>query len=559
MVLFATHSRFSKGELHNAAMDILATHSGPSPRSHKRFWVAAAGAVCVGGGMAAAWPIQAVAIVAAASAFAFACSPRRLLYVLVALALYTPFEEFALKWVPEQLYLVARFGHYAFVVAVFLVLLGQRFLEGRPLVVWSPVHAPLLVFIGVSVVASALGEAPLSGAAYAYQPLLRFVFVVFIPLLYVDLQERDVKWVAVLLLTAAFGQACIALAQYIVGPSASEFLSPAGGEFGELTVGGFTQEIYEEGGRIFGTLGRYNTLGAFLGIHLLLAFPFVARRAPSAVLLASWCVPVAACIVLAGARSPLMGLAAGVWVILCLRKSALSALLPFGSAALLFLVLPWVARSAQYIGIEGSGVLQRLIEPFSPQYQEVSTEFGRLYFIAEFPFDMMRLSFKEFLFGFGPGSLGLRAIELFDLHVLDAVGVRDEEQRLITDVNWAYLFGQAGLLGFGAFAWVVWRLLRTSVGVYRAAQDESVRLLALGTSGVIVMISIVGLFYPAFEIRAISLYLWFLGGLVTLFALQSSPDRERWDWIVVRALFSKSARHNTRSNAPTAQARDTRP
>ncbi len=373
---------------------------------------------------------------------------------------------------------------------------------------------------------------------------MRCVFVAFIPLLYVEIHERDIKWIAVLLLSAAFGQACIALGQYVVGPAASSFLAPAGGEFGELTVGGFTQEIYEEGGRIFGTLGRYNTLGAFLGIHLLLAFPFALRRAPTAAPLAAWCVPMAACVVLAGARSPLLGLVAGAWVILWLRKSALSALLPIGGTALLFLVLPWVAQSAQYIGIEGSGALQRLIEPFSPQYREVSTEFGRLYFIVEFPFDMMRLGFKEFLFGFGPGSLGLRAIELFDLHALDAVGVRGEEQRLITDVNWAYLFGQAGLLGFGAFAWIVWRLWRTAVDVYRTAQDESVRLLALGTSGAIVMISIVALFYPAFEIRAISLYLWFLGGLVTRFALKSRPDGESWDRVLVRALFNKRARAN---------------
>ena len=354
---------------------------------------------------AAIWPLPVAALTMGGIVFVSFSSERRLKYVLLGVAAYTPFEPFILKWLPPGAYFYARFGLYAFLGLAFAVLLGRRLFEGRQVWIWTPIHIPFLLFLCWSFISFAVNDVPLSAAIYSYQPLLRFIVLAFFLVFYIDFKEKDIRAFLALMVAVVIGECLITLAQAAIGEPAGAFLTPSGVEFGGHVVGGMTQSIHGGSSQIFGTLGRYNILGAFLGIFFLLTLPFFldARPKPAsyfflyAVLLPS--------VFLAAARSAWLGIAIGVWIIALSRN-------PFRAVVLLILVslslvaaFGAIATSAEYFGTEGAGSLQRALEPFSPRYREVSgLTYGRLFWILEFPQRLLAEDPRAFFVGYGPGA-----------------------------------------------------------------------------------------------------------------------------------------------------------
>lgn len=459
------------------------------------------------------------------------CSEKRLKYGLLALAVYTAFEAFLLNFVPGDFYFYARFGHYACLGACFLVILVRRLLEGRPLWVRTPIDVPMALFLVVSLISFLIPRQtsiPPIAAAIAFQPFLRFIVLVFYLLMFIDFDKGDALRFTKVLLAVVLVEGCVGLAQSFLGPPAWEFLAPKGGEFGDIAVGGLTQELY--GGRyeVFGTLGRYQILGAFMGTFIVLGYPFF----KSSTLSRAWLMPVygvaVSCLVLAASRGPWLGTLAGIWAILCVQRRRAAIVLPVAAAAALVFIVVVYKSAITFLGWDEASAFQRLLEVFSPDYLRVALDkSGRLYYASLFFVDVFKHSLRDFMLGFGPGSLGYTATDVFGIFPLTRLGVPQNWQYYVTDVNWTYIFGQTGILGLGCIVWACYRLFKTAYKTMRTTDDPIVKDLMLGCIGVFALFAVTGFFTPIFELRALSLYFWLYAGIVVKLAGQETAHRSK--------------------------------
>ena len=460
-------------------------------------------------------PALTVVAVVGVLVFFTLCSEKRLKYALFALALYTPFEEFILKWIPSDYFFYARFGHYAFLTVCFAVILIRRFAEGRPLWIRTPLDVPLLLFLAVSCISLFLNRVPPFAAVLSYQPFLRFVLLGFYLVMFIEFDKRDAVWLTKAMLTVVFVQCLIGLAQSAIGVRASNFLAPVGVDFMGHVTGRMSQQIYAGRYQIFATLGRYNVLGLFLGTFLLLSIPLYQRykRARKA-FLALYCV-LFPCLVLASARAAWLATLAGATVVFAVQKRAKTIAVPIAVGVVVLVAIMAFPEHVSYFASEEATSLQRFLEPFSAEYRAAaSLKYGRLYYVFGFPYDVFSLGPRPFLLGFGPGALGGRAVDIFGIYALADIGVRLDWHHFVHDVNWAYIFGQVGLVGLALFGWVCVRLFSVALRVYRTADDVLLKDLSVGFIGILVLFIVAAFLFPIWEVRSLSLYFWLYAGIV---------------------------------------------
>lgn len=471
-------------------------------------------------------PLYTVAVLLGLPLVVFLCSARRLKYGLYFLAVYTPFEPFLLNFVPERLYFPARFAHYGLIAACFAVVLARRLLSAERLWIRTPMDIPLFLFLLICGVSMFVNEISPNEAAVGLQPFLRFIVLGFYLVLYIDFNERDTRTLTRMLLVVVFLESLIGIAQSAIGVRAGEFLAPRGAEFGEAVVGGATQVVY---GRyqIFATMGRYQTLGAFLGMFLLLSYPFYKRATHGRwgyLVLYAAALP---CLALTASRGPWLGALVGFWVLMALRRRPSAVVLPLLVGLGVVLVFTAFNTYVAFVGWDEASSLQRVLEVFSPTYWRVAFDkAGRLYYATYFFADVFRLGWEKYLLGFGPGSLGYTATGVFGRFALSPLGIPHEWQNYVTDVNWAYLFGQTGMLGLACVVAMCVRLAVPAYRTYHGADDPFRKDLCLGFLALFALFMTTAFFYPVFEIRALSFYFWLYAGIMVK---QCVIARERRD------------------------------
>lgn len=454
-------------------------------------------------------------------------------YAVLFLALYTPFEATALNVAPTRVYFVARFAVYGFLGLCFAIFLIRRLLERRPLWIHTGIEVPLACLILVAIGSALVNfRVPVEGVVIAYQPFLRFIFIVFFFLMFIEFTPRDARMTLIGLCGALFITCLIGLAQAAIGPAASEFLAPEGAEFRGLKEGSLKQTIFEGPTNIFSTLGRYNTFGLFIGIVLTMTAPFHETRPHLRPWLYGLYAVALPCLVLCVSRTAWVATAAGVITVLLVMRRLKAIVIPVVLLLLLligFVLLPEQVQfySAREYGAESISPVQRVLEPFSAEYIESHLHYSRLYFILIFPRDVIAHDMGNFAFGFGPGSVGRRAEEIYDVHTLTELGIPMSNQHFIIDVNWAFIFAQVGVVGLGAFVWVIAVITRRAWRALREAEDPLLRDLYRGFMGLTALMVVGSFFYNVWEIRPISLYYWLFAGMVLKLAATEKETAEQ--------------------------------
>ena len=479
--------------------------SQPRPLSLRLLPAAATLALVVAAAGVVFSPLYLIAALVVPAAFVAFGSERRLKYAIIALALYTPFEEFVLKWLQGDLFFAARFGHYAFLGLCFAIIWLRRGLQGRTLWQHTPFDLPFALLLIAITVSYVFGVAPLLAAAFNLQPLLRFIIIVYFALQFVDFEKRDLKLLLVGLYAVAFVQCLIGLGQAVGGPAVSVFLAPVGEEFMGHAAGGMTQIIFEGPTNIFATFGRYNTFGLFLGMCLILSLPLYAAMPAWRPYFWVFYVAAVPCLILSVSRSGWVATFATGLSYLAIRRNLLVLVAPIAGAAALLSLMVASPDQVQWYGTADASPLARVLEAFSPGYWERHFHYSRLYFILVFPFDVLDYSLQRFLFGFGHGALGPRAESIFMLYPLEPLGVPTENHHFIVDVNWAFLMGQFGAIGVALFLWGFWRLFTFAMASWRKESDAFVKGFQLAVVLLIPFYFIGGFFWNIMEVRPLSL------------------------------------------------------
>ncbi len=459
---------------------------------------------------------------------------RNVHMVVLLLAVYTPFEEVILKWMPGSLASALRFAPEVLIILLLFCVLLRNVGQGT---LWrkTPIDLPVLLFFSFSALSALANGVPPIVGVLGIREFARYITLYYL-VVNTRLTDRMIKLLVVGLLLSAAAEASIGLLQVVLGNRFSVFLVPEDVVVaGVMVRPGFTQ-ILSGRTRIFGSLGRYNAFGFFLAILGLLALGLYLKLRPTLSAPQRW-----GLVALAGLAGPAMVLSfsrtswfafyAGVLVLLLLVKRKRTLLLALITPLLAtVLLLSWVTLEDWRVQeAEQASVLDRYMATFSPGYVNVLLRSGRL-------FSLLRVSpivLRDYPWlGLGPGTIGSIAtgggtlspgfypeyshedwLYVADVGSPTSLGY-------LHDVGWVSILAQVGVLGLAAYAWIILELLRTSLHCYRNGMEPFVRGLALGYIGLLVatVLGNFAIFY--LSLRAVSMYFWLVAGLITTLYLR---------------------------------------
>lgn len=443
------------------------------------------------------------------------------MWTVLALSAWWPLEPFLLKWVTDDLYVYARFAS-EIMVYVLAAVVVVSVLIGRYHRRVTPADLPFALFLLMLLVSIILNTLPLDQAALGLRQIVRFMLLFWV-IVYRYPRRYWIKWLIGIIIGMMALQSVLGMTQAAVGGSIDTFLLPSERRtFGELQLTEGTVQFWDPGQRVFGTMGRYDRLGTFVALALLLiiALLYESDRKRDWRAIGLFALVGFPALILTYSRSAWFGLMLGGLAIAVLKKDR-RVFAAAGIAVLLF---------AGYVGVNGLSnslsdvprqtVAERFLEAFT--YQRFRGEYlglGRVYWIAKTPTVVVSHSVVSFLFGWGPAQYGAGAVAaLGNTRVYDAVGepfgIYGTEGYI--DNNWFALWGEAGTLGLLFYAWGYGVLIVMAFRVARQSRVSMTRALATAYVGIAVAVAVNGALATFLEVRTLAPYLWMLGGCVVV-------------------------------------------
>ena len=452
-------------------------------------------------------PIVAVGtILGAAAVVYFSNRVHHLLYFLI---IYLPLEEFVLKWVDYSIYPALRYGIELIIYLVLVKVISGK-LAGNRRLASSPIDLPLLCLALLGIISCLLNNLPILSGLLGLRPLLRYAAIFYLILNSEFFPLRLEKLFKTIFLIA-FLEVVVGLAQYLIGDPANLFLRPKDSLLGDRLVSAWsaTQDIFA-GQKIFATMGRYNLLGGFLAVVLLILFAIRFERGywsfKEKFLLFST-IPV---FLLTYSRLSWVGFLAGLITLFFIKKKSKLILALGLIGAVAVVTLSSGTTSLSQSEVRGS-IIDRVTGPFTADYWHATTSVERVYAASEL---LSNLSGVNLVAGFGPGSMGSLVANI-DERISQLYRVGDAKRLLIVgDVGWAALLGQLGIIGLGLFVWLLVALFKNSLKNYRSSTGVWNRSFSLALCCYILAMVAMNFFSSPFETRVNSAYFWIISGVV---------------------------------------------
>ena len=191
-------------------------------------------------------------------------------YLILGLIIYIPFEDFIEKWLPTGiLFDIARYGSEIIIIALLIITFAQNILiTGR--IFKTPIDLPFLALIMVGLLSASINRSPIQVTLLGLRPILRYALLFYV-LSQAPFPSHFYQRLIKIMILSAFLVAFIGILQTVVGMPLTNFLIPRDVTVGETTVRAGLRQVVVARTYIFSTMGRYDTLGTFLTIFLLLS------------------------------------------------------------------------------------------------------------------------------------------------------------------------------------------------------------------------------------------------------------------------------------------------
>lgn len=441
-------------------------------------------------------------------------------WTMLFLAWYLPFEPFLLKWIPDDVYVYARYSSELLVYLLVAVVIWRLVSGGLR---WrrSPVDVWALMFGLILLTTTLIHAQSLVVALLGVRQIVRFVLLYFV----VVQLAPSMRWVKTLVAGLAVVltvQVVLAGAQAFIGEPLDVFLLPSERRtLGEIQLTPGTVQFWDYGQRVFGTMGRYDQLGTFMAFVMLLIAAMLYESKDAVVtkrlgwlFLAS--IPVLA---LTYSRSAWFGFVLGFLFIALWAKRDKRVLLGIGACIATIVLYLGVSGLIvnRLIDVSGQSVTDRFFEAFSlERWEGEYYGLGRMYWVVRTLDTVIPASP---LFGHGPASYGagavaaLRNTKMYDDLVLP-FGVYGTEGYI--DNNWFSLWGETGTLGLLAYLGMYATLIAVCVRVWRTSPDAEERALALGIAAAMIAVGFNALLATMLEARTLAPYVWMFAGVATV-------------------------------------------
>jgi hypothetical protein len=450
--------------------------------------------------------------------------------VVLTIAAYTPFEDFFLNWLPVQLAELLRLAPEAILVVLLGLLLLRNLGEG---ILWrrTPLDLPVLCFLAFSAASALVNDVPAVVWILGIREFARYVILYYV-VVNSRLTQRFTRTMVMVLLAMVVLEAVIGVMQSVLGVSFTSLFVPRAVSLGGAEIRpGFTQ-ILSPRTRVFGTLGRYGRLGFFLAIFLLIAGGlYLALRSRLRVrsklgFLFFFTLSCAA-LALSFSRTSWFALYAGIMALL-LFSGRIKALLVAGLVPLtatVVLVSLVQLESWTVARTEEASLTDRYVATFSSGYLDALMEHGRVFILTEVTPVLLR---DYPWLGLGPGTMGSIATGagtssagyMSDYSHEDQLAINDPAIQRLHDVGWVAMLAQVGLLGLLAYFWIIVQLGIVAFYCLRRSTDGYVRGFSLGYLALLAAVVLGNFAMFVLSFRAISMYVWLLGGLSTTYYLR---------------------------------------
>lgn len=455
----------------------------------------------------------------------------RPLWTLAFLAVYLPFEPFILKFIPDDIYVFARYFSEFLVYGLFAVAVWRR-LTHRVKNAATPIDLPFVLFLTVIVASAVINFVNPAIALLGLRQIIRFILVFFIVVYLRPNRDYIGKLTTVMFLVVLF-EALLGIIQAIVGEPLDLLLLPSETRtFGEMILTAGVAQTWESGARVFATLGRYDRLGTFLAFFLILAAAMVYefgkknqdRRSLIWIFLAG--LPA---LVLTYSRSSWFGFLLGfLFISLWIKKDKQVLIASLSLIAVLLSYLAYSGLVVHYlVETPQQTAVERFFESFS--YERWRGEYyglGRLYWMVQTVATVVPASP---LFGFGPGQYGGGAVAaLNNTRVYEQLGLPFGVYGTdgYIDNNWFSIWGETGTIGLAFYLWMYLALFVYSLRVYRRSKnDPFLRALSLGFAAAMIAVALNAFLATFLETRTLAFYLWLYGGFVIALSYESSPRK----------------------------------
>lgn len=437
---------------------------------------------------------------------------------LAFLLFYLPFEPFLLKWVPDDLYVYARYFSeglvYLLVISVF-----WKILTGK--IAWRGTNAdlPFLLLVIFALASAVVNLVPAWSAILGIRQIIRFILLFFVTV-YLRPQLKWIKTVAVGLAVIVAIQVVVGFSQVAIGEPLDNFLIPSEARsFGEIQLTSGTVRFWDPGSRIFATMGRYDQLGTWLALMMLfmvaiLYEPKLKRYHPVVAGLFMASIPALA---LTYSRSAWFGFLLGFLFIALYAKRDRRVLI--GVGVLVLTIIIYLGFSGLVVNrlVEGAdqSIIERFFEAFS--YERWRGEYyglGRLFWIVQ---TIITVVPNSPIFGFGPATYGGGAVAaLGNTGVYDALGlpfgVYGSEGYI--DNNWMSLWGELGTVGLVLYLWIYLGIFKHCLRVWHTSKKIITRMLAISVAAIFIAVALNAFLATFLEVRTLAVYLWVFAGLV---------------------------------------------
>lgn len=515
------------------------------------------------------------------------------IWLIYALTFYIPFEPFLLKFTSDNLFLFLKYGFEAGILILFLIAVGKHlyhpqsntslFLKGdipkgipartpqagRPPLpldspapqcgaeslgvgrddrssfangrikegfIRTPIDKPLAAFIIITAISAIINLTHPFYWIAGLRQIFRFTLLYY-AVIYLKISKKQIKTIIIILISLLIFQSLIGASQAIIGKSADRFLLPGEQrEFASIVPPDYVSQFWSSGQRIFATMGRYDRLGTFMCLVMLLyagilmEIPLNLRKKKLLIIFLA-AIPI---LVLTYSRMSWIGFLIGtvvMGVIIKKNKKIFLAILLAAAISVLVFIFQLKTEHFRLHLIEDNArmtVTERFLALFSfREFENSYKGYGRLYFIANTPIKVVK---NYPLFGLGLGQYGSGITQaLHNTNSYDKLKIPFgiENKYGTIDNNWFSLWGETGALGLIAFGFIMFNLSKYSLELYKNSEDSLAKGLTLGFLGIIAAISFQSFLGPYFEIRPLSYNFWLLAGIVVVMGKISGNNDDK--------------------------------
>lgn len=445
---------------------------------------------------------------------------KRPTWMLALLALFIPIEPFFLKFVPDELYIFAKYFLEVLIYLLLVITFLRRYLTGEKRES-TQLDLPFVLLLIVIVASSVSNFVDPGIAVLGSRQIIRFMLLFFAVVLIAPSREFMRKLI-MLMLGLAFFQSLLGILQAVTQGALDTFLLPSERRFYDsIQLTGSTEQFWAPGQRVFGTLGRYDQLGTFLCFFLLLisgwAYEMVKSKRYQYLLGVFAICSIA--LILTYSRASWFGFLLGfLYIAVRIKKDKKVVAVFLATVAIIVGYSIWSGVVVRYLtDLPDQTIMARLLEAFSyERYRGEYYGYGRVFWFVNTPLTVVPASP---LFGHGPGSYGGGAAAvLSNTSVYDKLGlpfgVYGTEGYI--DNNWFSLWGEIGTIGLALYIWMFVMLFRAASTIYRQSDDRFMRGLALGFMGATLAFAFQAMLGTYLEVRTISLYFWLFGALLVV-------------------------------------------